>query len=100
MARFSRARAIRQRTWLALGVILSVLLCDQVIKVAVKTNMCLHEARQVTEWFYIYFTENQGMCQERPATFSIIASTGLSLMQVRRPRLRILCPSARDTQIS
>ena len=23
--------------------------------------MCLHEARQVTEWFYIYFTENQGM---------------------------------------
>ena len=61
MARFSRARAIRQRTWLAIGVILSVLLCDQVIKVAVKTNMCLHEARQVTEWFYIYFTENQGM---------------------------------------
>ena len=34
---------------------------DQVIKVAVKTGMYLHESIRVTDWFYILFTENDGM---------------------------------------
>lgn len=34
---------------------------DQVIKVAVKTGMYLHQSIKVTDWFYILFTENDGM---------------------------------------
>lgn len=34
---------------------------DQVIKIAVKTGMYLHQSIRVTDWFYILFTENRGM---------------------------------------
>lgn len=42
-------------------VVAGVLIIDQVIKILVKTNMYLHENIHVTDWFYIYFTENNGM---------------------------------------
>jgi len=45
---------------ISLLVILSVLLTDQLIKVLVKTRMYWHESIRVTDWFYIYFTENNG----------------------------------------
>ncbi len=34
---------------------------DQCIKIAVKTGMYMHESIRITDWFYIYFTENRGM---------------------------------------
>lgn len=37
------------------------LIIDQVIKLSVKLGMRLHESIHVTDWFYIYFTENPGM---------------------------------------
>lgn len=46
---------------IALLVIFSALIIDQVIKVLIKTHMYLHESIRVTNWFYIYFTENNGM---------------------------------------
>ncbi len=46
---------------IALLVIFSVLILDQLIKVLVKTNMYWHESIHITDWFYIYFTENNGM---------------------------------------
>lgn len=46
---------------IALLVIFSALIIDQVIKVVIKTHMYLHESIRVTNWFYIYFTENNGM---------------------------------------
>lgn len=46
---------------LSLILILSVLVIDQCIKIAVKTNMFMHESIRVTGWFYILFTENPGM---------------------------------------
>lgn len=46
---------------IALLVIFSVLIIDQVIKVYIKTHMYWHESIRVTDWFYIYFTENNGM---------------------------------------
>lgn len=46
---------------IALLVIFSVLIIDQVIKVLIKTNMYWHESIHITDWFYIYFTENNGM---------------------------------------
>lgn len=45
----------------ALFVIFSVLIIDQLIKIWVKTHMYLHESHRVTDWCYIYFTENNGM---------------------------------------
>lgn len=46
---------------LACFIVIAVLVIDQVIKIAVKTGMALHENIHVTDWFYIYFTENAGM---------------------------------------
>lgn len=41
--------------------IFSVLIIDQIIKVWIKTHMYWHESIRVTDWCYIYFTENNGM---------------------------------------
>ena len=46
---------------LAAFIVVAVLVIDQLIKIAVKTSMFLHEHIRVTDWFYIYFTENNGM---------------------------------------
>ncbi|WP_321331467.1 lipoprotein signal peptidase [uncultured Bacteroides sp.] len=46
---------------ISLLIIFSVLVIDQTIKVLVKTNMYFHESIHITDWFYIYFTENNGM---------------------------------------
>ena len=42
---------------LAAGIVVT----DQIIKVAVKTGMYLHQSIKVTNWFHILFTENDGM---------------------------------------
>ena len=45
---------------LALGILLVII--DQVIKILVKTNMCLGEHFSVIgNWFQILFIENEGM---------------------------------------
>ncbi|MBQ2533990.1 MAG: lipoprotein signal peptidase, partial [Prevotella sp.] len=41
--------------------VLALLVIDQIIKIQVKTSMCLHESIRVTNWFYISFIENNGM---------------------------------------
>ena len=46
---------------IALLIIFSVLIIDQLIKILVKTHMYWHESIRITNWFYIYFTENNGM---------------------------------------
>ncbi|MDR3118832.1 MAG: lipoprotein signal peptidase [Mediterranea sp.] len=46
---------------ISLGIIFFVLVIDQIIKIIVKTNMFWHESIRITDWFYIYFTENPGM---------------------------------------
>lgn len=40
---------------------ISVLVIDQIIKIAVKTGMLLGEHIEVTSWFHIAFVENNGM---------------------------------------
>ena len=42
-------------------IVFAVLIIDQIIKIWVKTNMYWHESIKITDWFYIYFTENNGM---------------------------------------
>ena len=43
------------------AIVVAILLIDQIIKIEVKTNMTLGEAKRVTDWFYIEFIENNGM---------------------------------------
>ena len=38
-----------------------LLIIDQIIKIAVKTHMCLGESIRITDWFFINFIENNGM---------------------------------------
>ncbi len=41
--------------------IILLLVIDQSIKIWVKTHMCLHESRHITDWFYLSYIENNGM---------------------------------------
>jgi len=52
---------IVKRGWLAVGIVLAILVIDQVIKIWVKTHMMLHEQIEVLSWFKIVFIENNGM---------------------------------------
>lgn len=46
---------------IAIIIIFAVLIIDQAIKIWIKTHMYWHESIRITDWFYIYFTENNGM---------------------------------------
>lgn len=46
---------------IALLVIFSVLAVDQILKIWIKTHMYMHQRIQITDWFEIYFTQNNGM---------------------------------------
>lgn len=51
----------RSRGLLAIAIIIAILVIDQIIKIEVKTTMTIGESYKVTNWFYIYFIENNGM---------------------------------------
>lgn len=63
---------------LALIIILSVLIIDQIIKFLVKTHMTLGESIDVTSWFKILFVENNGMA----FGMEIIGKLFLSLFRI------------------
>ena len=46
---------------LAWIIVIAILAIDQIIKIEVKTSMCLGESIRLTDWFYINFIENKGM---------------------------------------
>lgn len=46
---------------LSILIVFAVLVIDQFIKIWVKTHMFWHESIRITDWFFIYFTENNGM---------------------------------------
>jgi len=51
----------RSKGWIAAGVVFFVLIADQVLKIWIKTHLPLHDNIRITDWFYLYFTENNGM---------------------------------------
>ena len=51
----------KQKAFAAFAVVAIVLLADQLSKVWVKTNMELYDMYHITNWFKIYFVENNGM---------------------------------------
>lgn len=44
-----------------MGIIMAILVIDQIVKVWVKTHMTLHECISIFGWFKILFIENNGM---------------------------------------
>lgn len=46
---------------LAIGIILFILIVDQVFKIWIKTTMVLGQEIHIADWFIIHFTENNGM---------------------------------------
>lgn len=51
----------KRKGLVAVGVILLVLVIDQVSKIWIKTSMELYDMIHITDWFKIYFVENNGM---------------------------------------
>lgn len=47
--------------WLALITIAAVIILDQALKIWVKTHFYLGESVHITDWFQLYFIENNGM---------------------------------------
>lgn len=58
--------------------VIILLVIDQIIKIEVKTSMCLHESIRITDWFYISFIENNGMAYG----MTIINKLVLSLFRI------------------
>lgn len=46
---------------IAIAIILIILIVDQLVKLWIKTHMVLGQEFKVTDWFFIHFTENNGM---------------------------------------
>ncbi|MBQ5909557.1 MAG: lipoprotein signal peptidase [Bacteroidaceae bacterium] len=55
------SKFISKRAATAWGISILVLVLDQSIKYLVKTRMLLFQKVDITSWFQIYFTENEGM---------------------------------------
>lgn len=51
----------RRRGLLVAGIILTILLADQVLKFWVKTNFYLGESLEIFSWFQLVFIQNNGM---------------------------------------
>ena len=54
-------QSIKKRIFLPAIILIAAIAADQIIKFAVKLSMFKHESHRVFDWFYIYFTENNGM---------------------------------------
>lgn len=68
----------KRKGLIAIFAVITLLVIDQIIKIEVKTSMCLHESIRVTDWFYISFIENNGMAYG----MTIINKLVLSLFRI------------------
>ncbi len=57
----SRTASVRCKALWATGIILGVLIIDQIIKVWVKTSFYLGEDYEILSWFHLRFIQNNGM---------------------------------------
>ena len=67
----TRQRGI-SRGWLAVILTLAIIIIDQVIKIEVKTNMCLHQSIRITDWFYMTFINKLVLSLFRIVAVSVI----------------------------
>ena len=52
---------MRLRAFLAVLIPLGIIIIDQIIKIAIKTQFLLGESYEIASWFQLRFTENRGM---------------------------------------
>ena len=52
---------MRLRAFLAVLIPLGIIVIDQIIKIAIKTQFLLGESYEIASWFQLRFTENRGM---------------------------------------
>lgn len=50
-----------KKSFIAVGIIVLVLLADQILKIWVRTSFFLGEELYITDWFRLHFIENNGM---------------------------------------
>ena len=62
--------------WLMAGIIVLVLVADQILKIWVKTHFYLGEGYEITPWFVIKFIQNNGMAFGMELTSKIILTFG------------------------
>ena len=91
---------------MAVILVIAILLIDQAVKLWVKTSMTLGESIRITDWFYIYFIENNGVAYGMQigsklalSLFRVVAIGFLSYyiwLQVHKPNVKwgyIICLS-------
>ncbi|MBP3835210.1 MAG: lipoprotein signal peptidase [Prevotella sp.] len=54
-------RKFLSQGWLTFGLIVILIVIDQIIKIEIKTGMYLRESIHIADWFQILFIENNGM---------------------------------------
>ena len=52
---------ISKRLWLVVGIVLSAVVIDQVIKLYIATHFALGESHAICSWFWLCYVENNGM---------------------------------------
>ena len=99
MAGNNTSVSARSKALWATGIILSVLLIDQIIKVWVKTHFYLGEDYEILPWFHLRFIQNNGMAfgmefgSKLLLTLFRIAAVGLGIWYLsrlcRNPRIPV-----------
>lgn len=73
------------KVWLATGIILFVIIVDQILKIWVKTHMYWGEDIEIFSWFHIRFVQNNGMA------FGMELGSKLFLTLFRLVAVGVLC---------
>lgn len=73
---------MKKRVYIIIGIILGVLILDQIIKWYVKTHFMLGEEYKIFNWFYIHFTENPGMAFGLTLSNGDLGKLLLSLLRI------------------
>ena len=87
----SKIREIFTNGRIAFFIILAILIIDQITKIWVKTSMTIGESIHITNWFYIYFIENNGMAYGMTLVNKLFLSIiGWYIWQVIKQKGRLL----------
>lgn len=73
---------MKKRIYVATGIVLSIIIIDQITKWYIKTHFMLGEEYKIFNWFYIHFTENPGMAFGLTISNSDIGKLILSLLRL------------------
>lgn len=65
-------RPVRSLSWLLAGIIVLIIVCDQILKIWVKTHFYLGEDYEILPWFQIKFIQNNGMAFGMELTSKIL----------------------------